>query len=177
MTTVPSAGQPGAAYFSNGAEVTRLPLAIPTTVLTEPQSPASVEPPSWSSVPPANPTMSSATFPPAATRARGKAAPAAMTFEAWLHAVRGAPAPPPPSQGAAPVTAVYAEREAPIEEPPTRAYDARQRATYALPEKSRERAVAGERWRGLIPFVAGAFAIALLLGVLVTRRSRRRIVS
>ena len=91
-----------------------------------------------------------------------------MSFEEWLQSM-GAP-PPAEAPPSSPELAA-AETEVPIMEPAETAFEVRQRATYAPPEKARERAAVNDGSRGLAAFVVGAFAIGILLGGLAMWRA------
>jgi hypothetical protein len=180
VTTVPSAGQPGSAYFSNGAEATRLPPPAPAAAAA-PSAAAALPPPAGSALPPFWWTGSSAPPAPATAAPPPVPAPSAapapaepptqgpvMSFEEWLLSM-GAQPPAEPAEQVPEIAA--AEMEAPIVEPAENAYEVRKRATYAPPEKARERAATNEGSRGLASFVVGAFAVGLLLGGLAMWRA------
>ncbi len=184
LTTVPSAG-PGAAYFSNGAETTRLPPAASAapaaSAPTGAPAPSTALPPWWWSEP-APPAASAPVPPPAASAIAPPPPPApaetdepAMSFEEWLRSM-GASIPeaqaaaaevtPPPPPNAP------AESEAPVvAEPSSTANDVRPRASYALRQKTRERAAHGAIGN-LGVLVGAAFAVGLLIGGLAMRRAR-----
>ncbi len=175
VTSVPSSG-PNAKYFTNGAEATRLPLTAPAaSVPPAPPQVAIVPPTQPATTPPTTPSEIPASAPPAAV------VPAVtvmdeppMSFEAWIESMREAAGASATSLRAPAVSGAPMEAP-PVTESSESANEMRPRATYDLPEKPVERAPARRVSRPWAAFVAGAFALGLLLGILAKRRGRARI--
>ena len=170
VTSVPSPGQPGSDYFTNGAEVTKVPWNTGSPTLPPPPAPSASAPtPWWLPEAPASSPAAESSAAPAQSAETNAVEGAPMSFEAWLRAMRASV-----PGGSEETQALATEEKAtpPVSEPTAVAYDERRRETYPPPEKPAEHATRASTKLGI--FVAGAFALGLLLGALATRRARPR---